>query len=225
MPRRHITCQWNRQAACLIRNKCSAARPRGLTSGSTRWLTSWAVGHMAASGLRLCGSKSVHGMVRTRVGSGPAWPWLRPGYSLSQNPGTLLRVVRTLHREVRDPSWGPVCICGGPGPSPEVRSGYAGVRHFPMGVRTHRWYLGGYCLRWPRGDPGAVHLVGSGTVYRATRDSRVGTVPSYCSKGYPCFRVPTVILEGSVLEVFLYLCTSFVLNYKSNYMFFVFLGI
>jgi hypothetical protein len=30
-----------------------AARPRGLTSGSARWLTSRAVGHVAASGLRL----------------------------------------------------------------------------------------------------------------------------------------------------------------------------
>jgi hypothetical protein len=30
MPRRHITCQWNGQAACLIRNKCrgrAAQRP------------------------------------------------------------------------------------------------------------------------------------------------------------------------------------------------------
>jgi hypothetical protein len=35
-------------------------------------------------------------------------------------------------------------------------------------------------------------VMGLGTVYRATRDSRAGTVPSYCSKGYPCFRVPTV---------------------------------
>jgi hypothetical protein len=35
-------------------------------------------------------------------------------------------------------------------------------------------------------------VVGSGVVYHATRDSRVGTVPSHCSKGYPCFRVPTV---------------------------------
>jgi hypothetical protein len=35
-------------------------------------------------------------------------------------------------------------------------------------------------------------VVGSGAVYHATRDSRAGTVPSYCSKGYPCFRVPTV---------------------------------
>jgi hypothetical protein len=28
MPRRHITYQWNRQAARLIRNKCSAAAER-----------------------------------------------------------------------------------------------------------------------------------------------------------------------------------------------------
>jgi hypothetical protein len=35
-------------------------------------------------------------------------------------------------------------------------------------------------------------VVRSGAVYHATRDSRVGTVSSYCSKGYPCFRVPTV---------------------------------
>jgi hypothetical protein len=37
-------------------------------------------------------------------------------------------------------------------------------------------------------------VVGLGAVYHATRDSRVGTVPSHCSKGYPCFRVPTVAL-------------------------------
>jgi hypothetical protein len=35
-------------------------------------------------------------------------------------------------------------------------------------------------------------VVGSGAVYHATRDSRAGTASSYCSKGYPCFRVPTV---------------------------------
>jgi hypothetical protein len=33
------------------------ARPRGLTSGSTRWLTSRAVGHVAASGLCLSGEQ------------------------------------------------------------------------------------------------------------------------------------------------------------------------
>jgi hypothetical protein len=34
-------------------------------------------------------------------------------------------------------------------------------------------------------------VVESGAVYHVTRDSRVGTTSSYCSKGYPCFRVPT----------------------------------
>ena len=36
------------------------------------------------------------------------------------------------------------------------------------------------------------HVVGSGAVHHATRDSRAGTVSSHCSKGYPCFRVLTV---------------------------------
>jgi hypothetical protein len=43
-------------------------------------------------------------------------------------------------------------------------------------------------------------VVGSGAVYHATRDSRVGTTPSYCSKGYPCFRVPTVALGPTSME-------------------------
>jgi hypothetical protein len=96
MPRRHITCQWNRQAVRLIRNKCSAARPRGLTSGSARWLTSRTVGHVAASGLRLGGEqkRTWYGPDTCRLRT-PAWSWLRSGYSLSQNPGTLLWVART----------------------------------------------------------------------------------------------------------------------------------
>jgi hypothetical protein len=35
-------------------------------------------------------------------------------------------------------------------------------------------------------------VVGSSAVHHATRDSRVGIVSLYCSKGYPCFRVPIV---------------------------------
>jgi hypothetical protein len=52
-----------------------AARPRGLTSGPARWLTSRAVGHVAASGLRPSGEQK-----RTRYGPDtcrlwtPAWP-------------------------------------------------------------------------------------------------------------------------------------------------------
>jgi hypothetical protein len=67
------------------------ARPRSLTSGSARWLTSRAVGHVAASGLRLSGERK-----RTWYGPDtcqlrtPAWPWSRPWYSLSRNPRTLL---------------------------------------------------------------------------------------------------------------------------------------
>jgi hypothetical protein len=41
--------------------------------------------------------------------------------------------------ESRDPTeGGPDPTQRGPGPYPEARSGYAGVRYFPMGVRTHR---------------------------------------------------------------------------------------
>jgi hypothetical protein len=35
-------------------------------------------------------------------------------------------------------------------------------------------------------------VVGSGAVRHATRDSRMDTAPSYCSKWYPCSRVLTV---------------------------------
>jgi hypothetical protein len=62
---------------------------------------------------------------------------------------------------------------------------HPGVRHFPVAVRTHCRHLGVYRLLWPRGGPGATHVEGSDDVHRAARDSRVGTVSSYCSKGYP----------------------------------------
>jgi hypothetical protein len=35
-------------------------------------------------------------------------------------------------------------------------------------------------------------VVGLGAVHHMTRDSRVGTMSSHCSKGYPCSRVLTV---------------------------------
>jgi hypothetical protein len=107
MLRRHIACQRDEQAACLIRNKCNAAWPRGLTSGPARGLTSQAVGHAAPPGLRLGGEQKCtwYGSDTCRLRA-PAWPWLRPGYSWSQNPGTLLRVARTPCREVWDPSRG-----------------------------------------------------------------------------------------------------------------------
>ena len=60
------------------------AWPRGLTSGSARWLTSRAIGHVAASGLRLSGeqrrSKQCPDKCLRRT---PVHPWPRIGFSPS----------------------------------------------------------------------------------------------------------------------------------------------
>jgi hypothetical protein len=56
MLRRHITCQFDRRRASSAIN-VEDARPRGLTLGSARGLTSRAAGHVAASGLRLSGEQ------------------------------------------------------------------------------------------------------------------------------------------------------------------------
>jgi hypothetical protein len=119
--------------------------------------------------------------------------------------------------ESRDPTVGsPDPTQRGPGPvpevwvvlvgvidlGPEVRSACTGVWHFPMGVRTHCWHLGVYRLLWPHDDPGAIHVVESGVVYHATRDSRVGTASSCYSKGYPCFRVPTELVLKAVTPMY-----------------------
>jgi hypothetical protein len=62
-------------------------------------------------------------------------------------------------------------------------------------------------------------VVGSGAVCHATRDSRAGTAPSYCRKGYPCFRVPTVAPgptsgEDTSLQVQLKLDWRFVCRFR-----------
>jgi hypothetical protein len=79
---RLIKCRGGTSPASGIDRRCAlsainaaATRPRGLTSGSARWLTSQAVGHVAASGLRLSGEQE-----RTRYGPDtcrlrtPVWP-------------------------------------------------------------------------------------------------------------------------------------------------------
>jgi hypothetical protein len=143
MLRRHITCQLDRRRASSAIN----ARPRGLTSGFARWLTSRAVGHVAASGLRLSGEWE-----RSRYGPDtcqhrtPTWPWLRPGYSFPWNPGTLLWVARTHPEGSGTRPRGLVCTCGGFEPRQEVQSVHPGVRNFPVGVRTHCRHLGVYRL-------------------------------------------------------------------------------
>jgi hypothetical protein len=93
----------------------------------------------------------------------------------------------------------------GPGPIPGVRSTPVevpdlsrGSDPFVQGSGTFPWRSRLLPIPWSVSSspatwrPGAVHVVGSGVVYHTTRDSRVGTMPSHCSKGYPFFRVSTV---------------------------------
>jgi hypothetical protein len=42
-------------------------------------------------------------------------------------------------------------------------------------------------------------VVGTSVVHHVAKERRTGTASSYCSKGYPCFRVPTAV-NGSVVQ-------------------------
>jgi hypothetical protein len=132
-------------------------------------------------------------MVRTRVGSGPrlalikAWVFFVP--------------------ESRDPAVsGPDPTQRGPGPVPGVRFAPAEVLDliwrfglYMQGSDTFLWgpdpllipwrILSSLATWWPRSRPRG----GSVAVYHASKDNRVGIASSYCSKGYPCFRVLTTI--------------------------------
>jgi hypothetical protein len=111
--------------------------------------------------------------------------------SASESRGPLW-VVRSLRRGVRDPSRRPVSHSRGSWILPRGSVLHVqGSGAFRMGVRTYCWLVGVRPLPWPRGDPGAVHMAGQRVVCRATRGSCAGIASSYCSKGYPCFRVPT----------------------------------
>jgi hypothetical protein len=171
--------------ARLIRNKCrgrAAQRPyvrlrllAYVTGGQPRG----SIGTLPERGAEAYAVWSRHvSAPDPRLALVKAWVFFAP------ESRTLLWVARSLHR-------GPGHARGGSGPCPEVRSVRTGVRHFPMGVRTLCRYAGIYRLIRPRGGPGSVHVVGSSAVHHATRDSRAGTMSSYCSKGYPWFRIPT----------------------------------
>jgi hypothetical protein len=69
-----------------------------------------------------------------------------------------------------------------------------GIRRCLEEVRTYWWYPGVYHPFCPHGVLGTAHVPESGAAHRAARDSRTGTVSSYCSKGYPCFRVLTMLM-------------------------------
>jgi hypothetical protein len=69
MLRRHITCQLDRRRVSSTIN-VEAAWPRGLTSGSARWLTSRTVGHVGSSTAATRPEETIYSKVAT-VGSDP----------------------------------------------------------------------------------------------------------------------------------------------------------
>jgi hypothetical protein len=103
-------------------------------------------------------------------------------------------VARTPHRGVRDSSQGSgPCLW-------KSRTLPEGLVHKHRGPALSHggpdpllmpWGISSSLATWP---PRVVHVVGSGAACHSIRDSRVGTAPSYRSRGYPCFRVPTVAL-------------------------------
>jgi hypothetical protein len=97
----HTACQWNGQAARLILNKCRGRVTRGLTSSSAHWLTTRAVGHVAASGLRL-------GAEQRCMWTGPHQTW----FGHVSTPDPRLGPVQgpcpeRLHHAVHLQIWGP----------------------------------------------------------------------------------------------------------------------
>jgi hypothetical protein len=146
----------DRQRALSAIN-AGVAYPGGLTSGTARWLTSRAVGHVAATGLRLGGERK-----RMRTGphqTGPGhvsapdplpWSCPRPVYVPSWDLGTPLWVtcspyggVQILFLGSSLDTWGsgtnpggPNCIPKGLGPTLGVQTVYPGVRRSPVGVQT-----------------------------------------------------------------------------------------
>jgi hypothetical protein len=158
MLRRHIAYQRDGQAAHLIRNKCRVrvtwrpyVRLRPLAY-VTRSRPRGSIGSLPGHGVEVYADRSAPDSVWTRVDTGlPPGSCSRPGYVLSWDLGTppvggpdpILGVRipfqgSDLHkwRSGTNPR-GPNCISGGLGPTLGVWTVYPGVRHSPMGVRTH----------------------------------------------------------------------------------------
>jgi hypothetical protein len=155
-----------------------AVWPRGLTLGSAHWLNSRTVGHVAASGLRLCGE--------------PYTAW--PGHVSAPDPRLGLIKVRVLPLPgSRDP----VCEWPGPPPPPRGPGPVRGVWFVPVEVLGLAW-RSGLCIQGSRPTVDTLEYIVSSSYVAApepptrwgralfchmTRDSRMDSAPSYCSKG------------------------------------------
>ena len=150
----------------------------GLMSGSAHWLMSRASGQAAAAGLRL-GRKS-----HSRGGhvSAPDPHSCRglPGLEALPGPGPYLRDLG-LTRGTRHALLGaPDPLVQGSGVLPR-RSGPIDA---PWGVLS---FLATRCSQ-------PCPCCGVGCCFPCDRGCRTGAASSYCRRGYPCFKVPTVAL-------------------------------
>jgi hypothetical protein len=82
----------------------------------------------------------------------------------------------------------------GPGSVSQVRLSCTGFSAFHAVSPDPLRVSGARPFPWPRGDPKAADVVRRRAVRRATRDFSAGTAPLPCSKGYPCFKVPTILM-------------------------------
>jgi hypothetical protein len=136
MLRRHIACQWNGQARGLSAINAEAAWPRGLTSGSARWLTSRAVGHVAASGLRLSGEQK-------RTWHGPDTRRSGPRLILNKVRVHFVPESRDLAMSGPDPAQGGSKTCPkGPGTPVEVQDLTWRSGPYVQGSDTFPWGSG-----------------------------------------------------------------------------------
>jgi hypothetical protein len=171
-----------------------------------------AVCHMAASGLCLSGEQECMriGPERTRAGLGTCQ--LRtPAWALSKVLGPHCGRSGPHTRGPGSHSRGPVRTCGGPGPTWRSRPYIRGSSTLPWGsgltvdALEYITFLGHVAAPEPPTWWGRMLLLAQSShlrlgrvtawphaqlLYHATKDSRVDTASSYCSKGYPSFRVP-----------------------------------
>jgi hypothetical protein len=134
MRRRHIACQWDGQAARLIRNKCKGrvtqrpyVRLRPLAY-VTRSRPRGSIGSPPRREAEVYAGRSAPDWVWTHVDTGPPpGSCSRSRYVLSWDLGTPLWAARTPYGGSGSHSRGPACTSGGPGPTSEVRTVYPGV--------------------------------------------------------------------------------------------------
>jgi hypothetical protein len=181
MQRRHTTCQWNGQAARLIRNKCrggAALKP-----------------YVRLRPLAYVTCSRPRGSIGSPPGRGAEAYTIRSGHVSALDPRlALMKAWVFFGPESRDPA------VGSSNPSQRGLDPILGVRwdiifsgHVAV-LEPSTWW--GRVLLWAQSSRPRLGraMVSSHTqlFYHVTKDSRVGTASSYGSKGYPCFRVLTV---------------------------------